>query len=237
MAQRNKAPDKRDRILQAAVRVFAQKGFYVARVADVAREAGVADGTIYLYFESKEALLQGLFEESMDRILDMMRELGGEGLPPAERLLQFFERYAQFTEEEPELAEVLTVQLRESGKLMKQIATKRFGEFLHLLIGLIEDGQRTGAFRQDLSARTVARAMFGALDELSLSWVMSDARWRLKDSCRELLDVFLRGMSASAEAARLEGLTPGPVSDTSARTVRAERPQSAQGPTPAKTEH
>ena len=197
MSQRSPSPDKRDRILQAAVRVFADKGFYTARVADVAREAGVADGTIYLYFKSKELLLQGLFEESMDRILLMLKGIVSESSSAAERLLRFFERYAQFTEEEPALAEVLTVQLRESGKLMKQIASQKFGEFLQLLVRLIEEGQRSGVFRADAPARTVARAMFGALDELSLSWVMSDARWKLSQSCREVLDVFLRGLVAA----------------------------------------
>jgi TetR/AcrR family fatty acid metabolism transcriptional regulator len=202
MGPRSRAQDKRDRILQAAVRVFADKGFYTARVSDVASEAGVADGTIYLYFESKERLLQGLFEESMDRIITMLREIVDQPSPPADRLLSFFERYAQFTEDEPQLAEILTVQLRESGKLMKAIATQRFGEFLHLLMGLIEDGQRVGVFRRDAAPRTVARAMFGALDELSRSWVMSDARWKLSQSCREVLDVFLCGLLAGADLKR-----------------------------------
>lgn len=234
MASRGRAPDKRDRILQAAIHVFAEKGFFVARVADVAREAGVADGTIYLYFKSKEALLQGLFEESMDRVLVWMRELAASPEPPSERLLAIFERYAQFTEDEPRLAEVLTVQLRESGKLMAEIASQKFGEFLQILTAIIEDGQRRGHFRADLRARTVARVMYGALDELSLSWVMSDARWALSAATREVLDVFLHGIVAGRpQPGAATTATPSIAEPPEAGDTKGEEAEPPPAPSPA----
>ncbi|MFT5431638.1 MAG: TetR/AcrR family fatty acid metabolism transcriptional regulator [Myxococcota bacterium] len=194
MADKSRGSDKRERIIRAAVKVFAAKGFYCARVSDVAKEAGVADGTIYLYFSSKEELLRGLFEENMRRIIGQIRDLVATETVPAMRLQRLVEAYVNFAIEEPELAEVLTVELRESGKFMNQFASVLFGDFLRLITELIEDGQTKGVFRSDVSARTVSRALFGALDELSLSWVMSTSKWDLHRSGREVLDVFLGGM-------------------------------------------
>lgn len=194
MAERPRTSDKRERIIRAAVKVFAQKGFYCARVSDVAKEAGVADGTIYLYFSSKEELLRGLFEENMHRIIGQIQALVATETEPSRRLERLVEAYVNFVIEEPELAEVLTVELRESGKFMNEFAAELFGDFLRIIVDLISAGQRGGTFREDMSARTVARALFGALDELSLSWVMSKSKWDLHRSGREVLDVFLGGM-------------------------------------------
>ena len=194
MAQRSS--DKRERILAAAVKVFAEKGFYSARVSDVAKEAGVADGTIYLYFESKQELLRGLFTESMTRLVEDLRRALEGSQDPIERMRLLVESYVGFAETEPALAEVLTVELRESGKFMNEFAAPLFGEFLRVIVELVEDGQAQGVFRTNLTPRIVARAMFGALDELALAWVMSTSKWNLKTSGHEVLDLFLSGILA-----------------------------------------
>lgn len=201
MAQRTRSSDKRERIITAAVKVFAAKGFYCARVSDVAREAGVADGTIYLYFASKEDLLRGLFEENMTRIITELREVVAGGTSAGDRLSRMFSAYVAFVRRDPELAEVLTVELRESGKFMDEFAAPLFGEFLRILVDILQDGQKSGELRRHFSARTLARAMFGALDELALSWVMSKSKWNLEQSGMELLDVFLGGMHRSGDEA------------------------------------
>ena len=194
MPVRSRSTDKRERILAAAVKVFAAKGFYCARVSDVAREAGVADGTIYLYFESKEDLLRGLYEENMGKINEGVREIvDGDG-PVLQKVSQFFEAWAQFALDDPELAEVLTVEIRESGKYMNEFAAPLFGEFLRNLVSLIDEGQAGGEFRTDVSPKTVARAMFGAMDELALAWVMSKRKWNLMGAGSEVLKIFLLGL-------------------------------------------
>ncbi len=199
LVQRTRSSDKRERIIEAAVKVFAAKGFYCARVSDVAREAGVADGTIYLYFASKEDLLRGLFEEKMTRIIGELQDVVAAAPNASERLGCLFATYVAFVQRDPELAEVLTVELRESGKFMDEFAAPLFGEFLRILVDIVLDGQKDGEFRADFSSRTLARAMFGALDELALSWVMSKRKWNLEQSGNELLDVFLRGMRVHRE--------------------------------------
>jgi len=198
LVEQPKNNDKRERILAAAVKVFAAKGFYCARVSEVAREAGVADGTIYLYFNSKEEILRGLFEENMRRLIDGLRGVVSEEERCTAKMTRLVDAYCQFVHNEPQLAEVLTVELRESGKFMNEFAAPLFGEFLRVIIDVLLQGQERGEFRKDYSARTLARAIFGALDELALSWVMSTRRWDLKASGQELLGVFLNGMRDSA---------------------------------------
>ncbi len=165
--------DKRARILDAAEKVFARRGFFHARVSEIAREAGVADGTIYLYFKNKDDLLISLFESRMERVTaEVSAALERVGPSPADRLRAFFTIYAELVVAHPELAEVLTVELRQSSKFMKEYQNPRFSDFLKLLAGVIADGQESGDFDGALPAPIAARAIFGMLDELALAWLL-----------------------------------------------------------------
>ncbi len=165
--------DKRERILAAAERIFAQRGFFHARVSEIAREAGVADGTIYLYFKSKDDLLISLFESRMERVVVTLgAAIERAGPRPRDRLVAFLDTYAHMVVDNPALAEVLTVELRQSSKFMKEYQSRQFGDFLRLLAGLVADGQEAGEFHRELPAPVVARAIFGMLDELALAWLL-----------------------------------------------------------------
>jgi TetR/AcrR family transcriptional regulator, fatty acid metabolism regulator protein len=171
------ATDKRERILDAAERVFAQRGFFHARVSEIARDAGVADGTIYLYFKSKDDLLISLFETRMERVSSAITAaLATAGDAPPARLAAFVGTYADLVAQNPALAEVLVVELRQSAKFMKQGQNPAFGEFLKVLAGIIADGQQRGAFEPSPPAPIAARAIFGMLDELALAWVLGRDR-------------------------------------------------------------
>jgi len=165
--------DKRARILDAAEKVFARRGFFHARVSEIAREASVADGTIYLYFKNKDDLLISLFESRMERVTgELSAALERVGPRPADRLATFFATYAALVVAHPELAEVLTVELRQSSKFMKEYQNPSFSDFLKLLAGVIADGQEQGDFDRSLPAPIAARAIFGMLDELALAWLL-----------------------------------------------------------------
>lgn len=165
------APGKRERILEAAITVFAERGFYHARVSEVAREAGVAGGTIYNYFENKDDLLISLFEDRMQTILaDFRSELDGIA-GAGDRLRRFIELHLAMVEANPQLAEVLTVELRQSSKFMRQYKARKFGEYLALLENLIVEGIEREEFRPDVDPKILKRALFGAIDEVSLFWV------------------------------------------------------------------
>jgi TetR/AcrR family fatty acid metabolism transcriptional regulator len=164
--------EKRERILSAAERVFARRGFFAARVSEIAKDAGVADGTIYLYFKSKDELLISLFEARMKQVNAALRAAVAAA-PPAEQLGAFIRAYLRLVHEEPGAAEVLTIELRQSSKFMKEYENPEFADFLRMLGGLIAKGQDTGELDDGVPAHIAARMIFGMLDELALAWVLA----------------------------------------------------------------
>lgn len=164
--------DKRERILAAAETVFARHGFFAARVAEIAKEAGVADGTIYLYFKSKDDLLISWFETRMKQVNDVLRAAIADE-PPRDQLRAFIKRYLQLVHDEPAAAEVLTIELRQSSKFMKEYENPQFADFLRMLGGIISAGQERGELDTSIPSHVAARLIFGMLDELALAWVLA----------------------------------------------------------------
>lgn len=171
MAKRPNKLERREAILNAAIEVFAQKGFHHARVSDVARAAKVADGTIYLYFKSKDDLLISLFEEKMQQIVESFREAVCCEERACDRLKRFVELHLNMIAEHPTLAEVLTVELRQSAKFMREYKAPQFAAYLNLLGEVITYGQERGEIDRAVDPSVARRIIFGALDELSLYWV------------------------------------------------------------------
>lgn len=165
--------DKRERILTAAERIFARRGFFAAKVSDVAKEAGVADGTIYLYFKSKDDLLISLFERRMEEVNSRLREATADIKSPREQLRAFIKTYLQLVHDEPTAAEVLTIELRQSSKFMKEYENPQFADFLRLLGGIITAAQDNGEIDASIPSHVAARMIFGMLDELALAWVLA----------------------------------------------------------------
>ena len=189
--------DKRERILDAAVRVFARKGFHATRVSEVAKAAGVADGTIYLYFDSKEHLLVSLFEHRVERLLEFL----DKELPSVEgasrRLQRIVELQLGLLEGERDLAEVVTIILRQSTKLMKEYAAPKFNAYLDTIARVIAEGQASGELRKDLSPHLAARALFGALDAITMTWALGKAEpGGLLRASGQLVEMMLRGLLA-----------------------------------------
>jgi TetR/AcrR family fatty acid metabolism transcriptional regulator len=195
---RPKVTDKRRRILDAAVRVFARKGYFSARVSDIAKKAGVADGTIYLYFRSKEDLLGRLFDEVMSEHLVLARE-AVRALPSApERLRAIAERHLTVLGENRELAAVFQVELRQSTRFMERFTASWLHDYFALLDEVIEEGQRDGSLRADVSRTLAAKMLFGALDETVTSWLLSEKRYPLKKQAAPVVDLFLRGAAVAS---------------------------------------
>jgi TetR/AcrR family fatty acid metabolism transcriptional regulator len=172
--RRDGIPDKRERILDAAERIFARHGFFAAKVSDVAKEAGVADGTIYLYFKSKDDLLISLFERRM-RQLNAALKSAITGKPPRAALEAFIRAYVQVIHDEPAASEVLTIELRQSSKFMKEYDNPEFVDFLRTLGGIIAAAQQAGELDASIPSHIAARMIFGILDELALAWVLGRA--------------------------------------------------------------
>jgi AcrR family transcriptional regulator len=176
--------DKREAILRAATRVFAHNGYFNSKVADIAREAGVADGTVYLYFKSKEEILHSIFDRSVDEALDAARKQIALVADPREKLRQLARLHLERLGADRDLAVVFQVELRGSTKFMEEFSAAGFAEYLSLIRSTFEEGQRAGVFRADLNAKVVAKILFGALDEMATNWIPVEASLQTRASRR-----------------------------------------------------
>lgn len=195
--RRRTSPDKRERILKAAIRVFARKGFYATRVSEIAKAAGVADGTIYLYFENKDHVLVSIFQDRIGRLIQVLREEVEQCTTVEDRIRRIVEIQLGLLEGQRDLAEVVTVNLRQSTRLLKQYAAPMFAQYLDIVAGVISDGQREGTLRPDLNPRIVARALWGGLDGLALTWALGDADpASLRKAAQQYSSLVLTGLVA-----------------------------------------
>jgi TetR/AcrR family fatty acid metabolism transcriptional regulator len=193
--RKSTTPDKRDRILNAAIKVFAKNGFYATRVSEIAKAAGVADGTIYLYFKNKDDVLITIFEEGIKQLLTILRKVAESDESFENRIRGIIELQLGLLEEQRDLAEVITVNLRQSSRLLKQYATPLFMQYIEVIAGVIRDGQEDGAFRKDLNPRVVARSLFGALDAILLTWALGEGDpAALRKAAAHCASLFLEGL-------------------------------------------
>ena len=154
-------------ILNAAKHVFAMEGFYNSKVSEIAREAHVADGTIYLYFKNKDDILISLFEEELNRIIMSVKSILENITDPREKIIAFCDNHLAIIESDRALAEVIQVELRQSNKFMREYKNKHFLAYLNIIADIVAQGQDQGIFKTDLKPDICARVIFGSLDELS----------------------------------------------------------------------
>ena len=187
--------DKREAILRAATRVFARNGYFNSKVADIARAAGVADGTVYLYFKSKEEILHSIFDRSVDEAIADARKRLKKLDDPREKLRRIALLHLERLGADRDLAVVFQVELRGSTKFMEEFSAAGFAEYLALIRTTFEEGQRAGVFRKELNAKVVAKILFGALDEMATNWIISKRRYKLAPMADQVLDIFLNGVA------------------------------------------
>jgi TetR/AcrR family fatty acid metabolism transcriptional regulator len=187
--------DKREAILRAAIKVFAAKGYFNSKVSDIAGEAGIADGTVYLYFRSKDEILHSIFDRAMaEFIAEGKRELA-EITDPAGRLRRIAELHLEKLGADRDLAVVFQVELRGSIKFMQEFSAAGFAEYLDVIRETIADGQSAGVFRGDIKPIVAAKIFYGALDEMVTNWVLSDKHYPLEALAGEVLKVLLGGIA------------------------------------------
>jgi TetR/AcrR family fatty acid metabolism transcriptional regulator len=194
---KRKNSEKYHRIIEAATKVFAKKGFYQSKISEIAKEANVADGTIYIYFENKDDILISLFEEQMKAVIDNMEtQLSGID-DPAKRLERFASTHLDLIEKNQDMAEIIQVELRQSGKFMKEYKNEKFMQYLDIIEDIICEGQKRGIFKKDVIPKVAKRAFFGALDEVSRFWVLSSRRrYDIRTVARQISEYFLNGIRA-----------------------------------------
>lgn len=193
---RRRTDDKRQRILDAAVKVFAKKGYHGAKVAEIAKKAGVADGTIYLYFRNKEDILVSLFDEVMEEHIARARAEIARVPSAPEKLKVAARHHLELFSGNEDLAVVFQVELRQSTKFLERFTASWLQDYFKLLQDVIADGQKDGSIRADLPRKLATKALFGILDEMVTSWTLGRKDYDVGNLAEPVVDLFLRGASA-----------------------------------------
>ena len=161
----------------------------------VAQAAGVADGTVYLYFKSKDDLLISIFNETMDDVIAKSRGELQKIEDPVERLRKIASLHLAWLGQDRQLAVVFQVELRQSTKFMEEFSTTRLAEYFELIREVIVDGQAKGIFRKEVQPQVATKVFFGALDDMVTNWILSRKRYALETMVRPVLDILIRGLA------------------------------------------
>ncbi|AUS08302.1 TetR family transcriptional regulator [Laceyella sacchari] len=188
--------EKYEAIIDAATRVIAEYGYHNAQVSKIAREAKVADGTIYLYFENKDDVLISLFSEKMGAFISRAEEELAQVDSAVDQLYKLICLHFEHLEKDHQLAIVTQIELRQSNPEVRKGIGEILKRYLDVIDGIVEKGMREGVFRQDLDVRITRRMIFGTLDETVTSWIMKDHKYRLMDQVDELHRLFVNGMGS-----------------------------------------
>jgi TetR/AcrR family transcriptional regulator, fatty acid metabolism regulator protein len=190
-----KDPDKPQQIIEAAIRVFARNGYYNSRVSDIAREAGIASGTIYLYFRTKEEILVTLFREKMAAfVAHLRREIAGERDAEV-KIRRLVALHFTVLEQSPALAEVVQVELRQGHKFFRGASAHEVSAYFELIGSVLEEGVAAGRFRADVPVKVATKVLFGAMDQMATSWVLGKRGYRLVDAADAVATIFLKGVT------------------------------------------
>src|SRR5262252_3109828 len=188
--------DKHEAILRAATDVFAKRGFFNAQVADVARAAGVAAGTVYLYFKGKDDLLVSIFERTMKEAIADGRACIAPLENPVEQLRAVARVHLDRLGRDRNLAVVFQVELRQSTKFMERFSATLLREYLGIIRGIVVGGQLAGVFREDVNPTLAAKLIFGGLDEMATNWILSRRKYSLVGEADAIVDFFVAGLAS-----------------------------------------
>ncbi|MGQ9531370.1 MAG: TetR/AcrR family transcriptional regulator [Desulfotomaculales bacterium] len=187
--------DKYQAILEAAIRVMAEHGYHNTQVARIAREAGVAEGTIYLYFKNKEDLLLSIFREKMSEFIARVRAELASQPDPLARLEALVRTHLACLENDRHVARVVQVELR-TDPAVREHVLEVLRSYFELIEGVVAEGIGQGVFAPDVNVRAARKVVFGALDEVSTSWVLSRRQYRLTELAEPVFRLLVRGLAA-----------------------------------------
>lgn len=177
-------------IIDAAVEVIAENGYHQSQVSKIAKQAGVADGTIYLYFKNKEDILISLFKEKMGQFIERMEEDIKEKTTAKEKLALVISKHFSLLADDHNLAIVTQLELRQSNLELRQKINEILKGYLNILDSILMEGIQSGELKEGLDVRLARQMIFGTIDETVTTWVMNDQKYdlaALSDSVLELL--------------------------------------------------
>ena len=192
--KRNKPKYKQ--IIDAAVIAIAENGYHQAQVSKIAKQAGVADGTIYLYFKNKEDILISVFQEKMGVFVDNLQCIMKNGSSSSEKLEQMIENHFSVLSNDRHLATVTQLELRQSNKETRLKINAILKEYLKLLDDILIEGMLSGEFNQTMDIRLARQMVFGTIDEITTTWVMNEYRYDLLALSPKVTRLVLNGLKA-----------------------------------------
>lgn len=181
-------------ILEAAVKTFARTGYHRTRVADIAHEAGVADGTVYIYFKNKEDVLISLFQDLMIRFVDELQSELVQCQDANEKLASIINYHLTTLANKPDQAKVTQIELRQIDQTINDGISKPLMSYFQLIEEVIDEGKEQNLYRQNLNTRTARKVVFGAIDEVVTCWVMSNKPYDLSTLSEPVFDMLVRGL-------------------------------------------
>ena len=185
--------EKYHRILQSAIAVFAEHGYFNSRVSDIAKKAKVADGTIYLYFKNKEQILMAALDSAFDTFMATAQKELATIADPREKLRRLAFLHLDRLGANRGLAMVVQTELRQSAKFLADFSHRHMVAYFDLVRTILHEGQASGQFRAEISDRIATNCFFGSLDSLVTSWLLSEHEYQLAASTDAIMDVILAG--------------------------------------------
>ena len=189
-----KTGNKYDNIIEAAVKIIAQNGYHNSQVSKIAREAGVADGTIYLYFQNKEDILISVFNNKMSQFINHIREKTEQIEEPLDKLKNLIRLHFSSLEADRNLALVTQIELRQSNPSIREAISEIIRQYYILIEDILKMGIDKGVIKKDLDVKLARKMIFGSLDEVVTCWVLSKKQYKLTDSVDSLFLLLVNGL-------------------------------------------
>ena len=185
---------KYQQIIEAAVKVIAKNGYHGSQVSKIAKEAGVADGTIYLYFKNKEDVLVSVFKEKMGQFIEQIAKATAAQPDAEQKLKVLIDMHFSQLEQNPDMAIVTQLELRQSDLSLRMQINNVLKAYLNVIDQVIAEGIEEKRFRDDINPTLIRQMIFGTLDEVVTSWVMNDRKYDLTSQAEAVHDFLINGL-------------------------------------------
>ncbi len=193
----NKKNNKYKRILESAVRVFAQYGFYQSTISQIAKEAGVADGTIYLYFINKDDILVQSFSYKIKQVFEQFKKEVEKGQTAKDKLINLIRHHLKVFQGDRDLAVLYQTETHQNKRLAEELIKDMSKMYLDIISEIVEQGQQEGSIRKDLYMGLVKRIIIGSVDEVINTWLHSDGKYDLVSMADPLVELFIQGIGSN----------------------------------------
>ncbi len=196
---KGKTNDKYHRILEAAVKVFAEQGFFQSTISQIAKEAGVADGTIYLYFKNKDDILTQFFSYKTKLVFDRFKEAVEEGPNAIEKLRNLIRKHLEEFQRDRNMAVVYQTETHQTTRMAEYQIKEMSKKYLDIISEIVEQGQQEGSIRRNLYLGLVKRLILGSVDEVINTWLHSKKKYDLVSMADPLVELFIEGLGKKRE--------------------------------------